>query len=301
MDVDVPSPSLLKRGKSGVLSTPEKGDVDETPKVSSPVPSAVSSPVVPKRLEDQFAKAPGPSGLVALPKSAPQQMPPPAFPPLLSQGAIDRRIRRTMEPNAKGEYKVSQEVRKLWEEGSRDKVFKLFAEFGGADMAPAEEEEPLPPSAQETMKLLKRLGYPEVQDITKPSALLTKVNTALTKRMGKLEEVKKLFASGSESIAPKPPSAKRAPPVKASSKAAGKAKAKAVAQPEETVSETPTKTPNKRSAAPVPKEPAAKRREESSRRKMLEVLADEIGEGVWRLALIVSPPLTFQTTPFLSG
>ena len=35
-----------------------------------------------------------------------------------------------MEPNAKGEFKVSSEVRKLWEEGSREKVFRLFADCG---------------------------------------------------------------------------------------------------------------------------------------------------------------------------
>lgn len=44
------------------------------------------------------------------------------------------------------------------------------------------------------MKLLKRLGYPEVQESTKPSTLLTKVIGSLTKRMGKVEETKKLFA-----------------------------------------------------------------------------------------------------------
>lgn len=69
---------------------------------------------------------------------------------------------------------------------------------GGADVVPGDEDG-LPPSAQETMKLLKRLGYPDVQDTTTPSALLSKVNTALTKRMGKLEEVKKLFAVGGDS------------------------------------------------------------------------------------------------------
>ena len=121
------SPSPLQRGKSGILSTPEKeGQVPETQKVVSPV--------VPKRLEEHFeeAKAPGtlPPVPTARPKPAPQQMPPPAYPPVLSQGAIDRRIRRAMEPNAKGEYKVSSEVRKLWEEGSRETVFRLFAECG---------------------------------------------------------------------------------------------------------------------------------------------------------------------------
>ena len=42
----------------------------------------------------------------------------------------------------------------------------------------------------ETLKLLKRLGYPESQDVYKSSAMLTKVSTALTKRMGKLEAAK---------------------------------------------------------------------------------------------------------------
>ena len=33
-----------------------------------------------------------------------------------------------VEPNSKGQYKVSEEIRKMWEEGSKDKVFKLFAQ-----------------------------------------------------------------------------------------------------------------------------------------------------------------------------
>ena len=123
----VPSPSPLQRGKSGILSTPEKeGRFPETQKVSSPV--------VPKRWEEHFEENKVSKTLppfpVALPKPAPQQMPPPAGPHPLSQGAIDRRIRRAMEPNAKGEFKVSSEVRKLWEEGSREKVFRLFADCG---------------------------------------------------------------------------------------------------------------------------------------------------------------------------
>lgn len=123
----VPSPSPLQRGKSGILSTPEReGRFPETQKVSSPVVS--------KRLEEHFEEGKVSKTLppcpVALPKPAPQQMPPPAGPPPLSQGAIDRRIRRAMEPTAKGEFKVSSEVRKLWEEGSREKVFRLFADCG---------------------------------------------------------------------------------------------------------------------------------------------------------------------------
>lgn len=51
----------------------------------------------------------------------------------------------------------------------------------------------VPESVQETLKLLKRLGFPESQDSTKASSLLTKVVTSLTKRMGKLQEVKDLL------------------------------------------------------------------------------------------------------------
>jgi len=49
-------------------------------------------------------------------------------PPPLSASAIDKRIRRALEPNARGTYKVSEEIRKLWNEGKRDRVFKLFAQ-----------------------------------------------------------------------------------------------------------------------------------------------------------------------------
>ena len=56
--------------------------------------------------------------------------------------------------------------------------------------APADGGDAPPGSVTETLKLLKRLGYPESQEIYKSSALLTKVNAALTKRMGKLEAAK---------------------------------------------------------------------------------------------------------------
>ena len=49
-------------------------------------------------------------------------------PPPLSASAIDKRLWRAMEPNSRGAYKVSQEIRKLWHEGKRDRVFKLFAQ-----------------------------------------------------------------------------------------------------------------------------------------------------------------------------
>ena len=48
----------------------------------------------------------------------------------------------------------------------------------------------LPSSVVETVKLLKRLGYPDPQEIHQSSALLNKVATAVTKRMGQLELIK---------------------------------------------------------------------------------------------------------------
>lgn len=44
-----------------------------------------------------------------------------------SQAALDRRVRRLMQPNSKGEYKVAEDVRKMWADGRKDQVFKLFA------------------------------------------------------------------------------------------------------------------------------------------------------------------------------
>ena len=57
-------------------------------------------------------------------------MPPPPPPTALTHAAVDKRIRRALEPNSKGQYKVSEDIRKLWEDGNREKVFKLFADCG---------------------------------------------------------------------------------------------------------------------------------------------------------------------------
>ena len=48
----------------------------------------------------------------------------------------------------------------------------------------------LPSSVSETVKLLKRLGYPDSQEVHKSSSLLGKINGAIMKRMAKLEETK---------------------------------------------------------------------------------------------------------------
>lgn len=37
-----------------------------------------------------------------------------------SQGALDRRVRRLMQPNAKGEYRVAEDVRRMWNEAKCD-------------------------------------------------------------------------------------------------------------------------------------------------------------------------------------
>lgn len=110
-----------------------------TPKSSPPRDSPVTQTASP---QVQAVPAPTPKGSLPRDSLVPTPVPsPPAVPaaqvapdltlpptPSLSQGAIDRRARRAMEPNAKGQYKVSQEIRKLWDEGNKDKVFKLFAD-----------------------------------------------------------------------------------------------------------------------------------------------------------------------------
>lgn len=55
--------------------------------------------------------------------------------------------------------------------------------------------EELPPNVQETMKVLKRLGMPEVQSSTKASTVLPKMVQALTKRLTKLEECRASLAA----------------------------------------------------------------------------------------------------------
>ena len=47
------------------------------------------------------------------------------------------------------------------------------------------------PGNEELSKLLKRLGYPEIQEATRPSTLLSKAIAAVKKRMTKLDEIMK--------------------------------------------------------------------------------------------------------------
>ena len=46
-----------------------------------------------------------------------------------------------------------------------------------------------PPANEETARLLKRLGYPEIAEATRPSTLLTKARDACQKRLKRLEDL----------------------------------------------------------------------------------------------------------------
>ena len=66
-----------------------------------------------------------------------QIMPAPKVPPSRRETAdapsrltLLKRINRVMEPNAKGEFKVSEEIRQQWKGAGKEGVFKLFAESG---------------------------------------------------------------------------------------------------------------------------------------------------------------------------
>ena len=110
------SPTPLDPDDSDVIM--EFDDVEgtqvDTPKTSLEAPVAQVATSTPPVVAKQ-------------PAFNPASMPPPSD---LSHGAKDRRIRRALEPNARGEYKVSEEIRKLWEDGKKDTVFRLFAECG---------------------------------------------------------------------------------------------------------------------------------------------------------------------------
>ena len=102
----------MKYGPSNSEIDPKKLDYEietmTTPATAPVSPTELESEpdVKPRNLEKEFC-------------------PPPAQ---ISQGALDRRVRRILEPNAKGQHKVCEEIRKMWEEGSKQKVFKLFAD-----------------------------------------------------------------------------------------------------------------------------------------------------------------------------
>ena len=93
-----------------------------------PSPSQEVEHVEPEKQIVQQPSAPAPNpksvpleSFSAMPSKPDRMAPPP------SQGAVDRRLRRLLQPNAKGEYKVSEEIRKLWADGEKSQVFKMFA------------------------------------------------------------------------------------------------------------------------------------------------------------------------------
>ena len=98
----------LNYGRSSSLVAPTKLDyqVETVSTPCSPTDLEPEPDVKPRNLDKEFC-------------------PPPAG---VSQGALDRRVRRMLESNAKGQHKVCEQIRKMWEEGSKQKVFKLFME-----------------------------------------------------------------------------------------------------------------------------------------------------------------------------
>lgn len=64
-----------------------------------------------------------------LPEDSPEDAPVP--PPEISQSAIDKRLRRLMAPNSKGESKLPTEIREQWaDKYGREKVLALFEKPG---------------------------------------------------------------------------------------------------------------------------------------------------------------------------
>lgn len=115
-----PSPAtLLDTPRQEPMGNPSQLPDDIEEKKQDPRNSSVQPPARPSTVP---AKA-----SAAAHRGLDQSMPPPGG---ISQGAIDRRIRRALEPNARGDYKVSEEVRKMWNDGKRDAVFRLFAQCG---------------------------------------------------------------------------------------------------------------------------------------------------------------------------
>lgn len=52
------------------------------------------------------------------------------FEPTPSQATLEKRIRRCMAPNLKGQYRVAEHIRKMWADGQKDNVLSIFAECG---------------------------------------------------------------------------------------------------------------------------------------------------------------------------
>ena len=60
----------------------------------------------------------------------------------------------------------------------------------GASAAATESGKSIPKAAVETLKLLKRLGLPELQKGQRPSQMIGKIKVALTKRMQEIDKIR---------------------------------------------------------------------------------------------------------------
>ncbi|CAE6971834.1 unnamed protein product, partial [Symbiodinium sp. CCMP2592] len=102
----------------------------------SPPQNPSANPTMPTACKSQAkAAAPPPPAKAQAKMPQPKQMPAAAAAgqirqPPPSQAALNKRLSRAMEPNAKGVYKVSEEIRRQWNTGGDDRknVIKLFAE-----------------------------------------------------------------------------------------------------------------------------------------------------------------------------
>ena len=114
-------------------------ETQEVPEACVPAPQASAAEVVsepvPPQADPTPARTPATREQKAAVKSSRDdpffddpELPPPMREPEPSKSALDKRIRRALQPNAAGNFKVAQRVRDLWENGEQDKVFQLFAE-----------------------------------------------------------------------------------------------------------------------------------------------------------------------------
>lgn len=133
------------------MSPPPKAPANSPP-AQEPTPK--SAPVEEPTPKSPLAQEPTPKSPVTTPpKPAPVtpeallNMPPPpkAVPALLAKGSqgdldmpegtpvsqktLEKRISRALAPTSKG-YRVSEEIRNMWESGSKNKVFRLFSQCG---------------------------------------------------------------------------------------------------------------------------------------------------------------------------
>ena len=108
---EVQDPIPKAPGMDPTISTPQPDT--PIPKVGTPASEAKAAPVPVQRGKAAPADVLG--DLPAVPE--------------LSQRTLEKRIGRALAPTSKG-YRVSEEVRALWDSGNKEKVFRLFAQCG---------------------------------------------------------------------------------------------------------------------------------------------------------------------------